>query len=147
MFQCALELCKILLALDDKYAIENFSFHRMSAMTELVIVNPKEVAGYLTHEFYEENYCLQHRIDILDVLTAASRLLSSIDKANNDEPVQKELQQYEPSDNWRDIVDRRIESKTRRFTKVALQAIEIFERIISIIVFDYYSDEETVIYT
>lgn len=118
MFQCSMELCKILLVLDDKDAIDNFSYHRMSAMTELVIVNPEEVAGYLTHEFYEENYCLQHRIDILDVLTAASRILSSIEKSKESEPVQKELQQFSQSGNWRDVVDKRIEAKTRRFKKV-----------------------------
>ena len=50
VFQVSVELCKILLSLDDKYAIDNFTIYRMSALTELAVINPEPVAGYLTHE-------------------------------------------------------------------------------------------------
>ena len=132
VFQVSVELCKILLSLDDKYAIDNFTIYRMSALTELAVINPEPVAGYLTHEFYEENYSLQRRIDILDVLTAASRILSSVERAESagmkDKIEQAAVVPSHSSENWREIVDKRIEAKTRRFGKVFDKISSLYEK-------------------
>lgn len=119
--QVSLELCKILLFLANKFDIDNFTVCRMSAIKELVLANPEEVAGYLTHEFYEEEYCLQHRIDMLDALTGAAIVMSSAHKEYRE--VNTRLLQNDPESghtpqDWREVVDRRIEEKTRRFGKV-----------------------------
>lgn len=122
--EVSVELCRILLDLQDTFALDNFALLRISSMSALTVVDPVNVARYLTHEFYAENYSLQHRLDILDVLTSAAGVLSSVER--KDENV-KERKPIATNSNpgsvagsegsWREIVDRRIESKTRRFGK------------------------------
>nr|XP_039255446.1 telomere length regulation protein TEL2 homolog isoform X1 [Styela clava] len=119
--EISLELCKILLLLEDTFALDNFALLRISTMAALAAVNPEKVADYLTGEFYADNYSLQHRLDILDVLTSAAGILSAtekIDEVKNDSiQLKSNSSEVEQQESWREIVDRRIESKTRRFGK------------------------------
>ncbi|XP_041473442.1 telomere length regulation protein TEL2 homolog [Lytechinus variegatus] len=114
----------ILLHLEDQYNTENFRFLRHSAMVALSVNCPIETSKYLTGEFYNRNYNIRQRMDILEVLAAAAQELSKPSEdpgpaskssgiVNPQEHKAKESQE----ENWRDIVQKRIESKTRRFAK------------------------------
>jgi hypothetical protein len=112
------------------YAIEDFDEIRMNAMISVTIHYPKESAIYLTSKFYEAGFTISQRNDILDVLVISVQKLSS----PNEEPIfeRRVLKNQKPNDsnlltfisnqsssdsNWREIVRKRIESKTS-FKKV-----------------------------
>ena len=86
------------------------------------------MAAYLTSEFYESNYNLRQRMDILDVLAAAARELSQPSQQGQPQRDLNTAKPYEitsaavdegrldsDTHNWQAVVQRRIESKTRRF--------------------------------
>ncbi|XP_041363315.1 telomere length regulation protein TEL2 homolog isoform X2 [Gigantopelta aegis] len=117
--EIAAELCKVLLHLSDNFAITNFLLLRFAALVAVTVQSPEESAVFLTNEFYERNYNLRQRMDILEVLAAAAQELSSpekSDKVKASKPVEEIAPKCEVS-NWREIVEKRIESKTRRFAK------------------------------
>ncbi|KAM4025340.1 telomere length regulation protein TEL2 homolog [Anomaloglossus baeobatrachus] len=119
--EVSVELVKILLHLDDRPAVANFTHLRYAAMVSVTVIDPVAVSQYLTVEFYSLNYSLRQRMDILDVLVAAAKELaeapetathgsrpssSTNGNVKDDAPV-----------NWREIVEERIANKTRRFAK------------------------------
>jgi hypothetical protein len=61
------ELAKILLHLDNSYAMDEFSTQRHKAMVAVTVLCPQLVAPYFTQEFYAPNYTLRHRLDVLEV--------------------------------------------------------------------------------
>ncbi|XP_072168073.1 telomere length regulation protein TEL2 homolog [Diadema setosum] len=119
----------ILLHLEDQYSTENFRFLRHSAMVALTVNCPVEATEYLTREFYDRNYNIRQRMDILEVLAAAAQELSRPAEDPAPPPAkERRVELLEPmgggggdregdAENWRNIVQRRIESKTRRFAK------------------------------
>lgn len=112
------EFTKILLHLSDKSSNPNFTKHRFSAMVALTVNTPVQCAKYLTHQFYERNYNLRQRMDILEVLATSAQELSqpnqSVPKPSNE--IVASSSTPDPED-WHSVVQRRIESKTRRFVK------------------------------
>ncbi|XP_060085134.1 telomere length regulation protein TEL2 homolog [Ylistrum balloti] len=116
------EFTKILLHLSDKSSNPNFTKHRFSAMVALAVNSPVQCSKYLTYEFYERNYNLRQRMDILEVLAAGAQELS---QPNQPSPAPSSkaaaqtpaLSSTPTPEDWHSVVQKRIESKTRRFVK------------------------------
>nr|CAB3266897.1 telomere length regulation protein TEL2 homolog [Phallusia mammillata] len=130
--EVAAELCKILLNIQNNYALDEFSDTRRNAMALLAAINPEPVAEYLTGEFYSEHYSLQQRIDMLDVIVMASGRLSAISNRNlKSEQHVPQIAESRPEHDvskalpWQQVVADRIESKTRRFGKARRPAPEV----------------------
>ncbi|XP_033735198.1 telomere length regulation protein TEL2 homolog [Pecten maximus] len=121
------EFVKILLHLSDKSSNPKFTKHRFSAMVALTVNAPAQCSQYLTYEFYERNYNLRQRMDILEVLAASAQELSqpcqSVPSSKVSSPTPTPVPSSEVSsltqtpEDWHGVVQRRIESKTRRFVK------------------------------
>ena len=130
-YQCV-QLMTILLHLQDTYSLENYNELRFSAMVQLTFCCPIKIAAYLTEEFYAQNYSLRQRMDILDVLATAAAKLSKPD-ACNDHASKSHLgnkvvvssvsiSDESSAKDWKDVVQERIDKKTRRFSKKSLVA-------------------------
>ncbi|XP_053220689.1 telomere length regulation protein TEL2 homolog isoform X2 [Podarcis raffonei] len=103
----------------------------MSTLETLIrrnVAAAREVAKFLTSEFYSLNYSLRQRMDILDVLARAAQELSQpfSPKAKQlpslKQPSIQILSSNSSSPDWQKVVDERIRSKTRRFAKGQSQA-------------------------
>ncbi|XP_019938259.2 telomere length regulation protein TEL2 homolog isoform X1 [Paralichthys olivaceus] len=125
--EISVQMTKVLLHMEDKYSINSFLRLRQAAMVALAATDCIPVTQYLTAEFYSLNYSLRQRLDILEVLALAAQELSkpitekrlpSIGSA-----AIADLTPY-PGDNpvhWRQVVEQRIQSKTKRLSKGATQ--------------------------
>lgn len=128
--EVSVELAKVLLHLEEKTCVAEFEQLRQRALVAVTVTDPEQVAKYLTSQFYGLNYSLRQRMDILDVLVLAAQALS------RPRSLQKLSQHSSPgtgtlcsptlavphTDNavapdWRAVVEERIRSKTRRFSK------------------------------
>lgn len=128
--EVSVELAKVLLHLEEKTCVAEFEQLRQRALVAVTVTDPEQVAKYLTSQFYGLNYSLRQRVDILDVLVLAAQALS------RPRSLQKLSQHSSPgtgtlcsptlavpqTDNavapdWRAVVEERIRSKTRRFSK------------------------------
>ncbi|XP_021002300.1 telomere length regulation protein TEL2 homolog isoform X2 [Parasteatoda tepidariorum] len=123
LHELAEEMTKVVLHLENKYNIENFESMRMKILVCLATHCPLPVVKYLTTEFYEPNYNIQQRLDMLEVIAKSSFQLS---RPHSDPSV---IQDPEPKDNlsskqaWKIIVEERIASKTRYITKGPKKAL------------------------
>ncbi|XP_014663128.1 PREDICTED: telomere length regulation protein TEL2 homolog [Priapulus caudatus] len=130
--QVAVELTKVLLHLNDEYDLPGFVVHRRRALVATAVRFPKRVADYLTRQFYERNYNLRQRMDVLEVLAAAAQELSQpgspplaagasgegqsrVISSSSSEAVP--LSPGPTTENWRALIEQRLERKTRRFSK------------------------------
>ncbi|KAL6095169.1 telo2 [Pungitius sinensis] len=125
--EVSVQLTKVLLHMEDKYSISGFLSLRQATMVALIVTDCISVTRYLTTEFYSLNYSLRQRLDILEVLTLAAQELSKPITEKRNPPVgiggATESTPY-PGDNpvqWREVVQKRIESKTKRLRKGATQ--------------------------
>ncbi|CAH1274267.1 TELO2 [Branchiostoma lanceolatum] len=125
--EVCVELVKILLHLQNNFAIPEFTRLRRSSMLATTVFCPLQVSQYLTTEFYAPNYTIMQRLDMLEVLVGAAQELSQPIKQKKDtrpEPLVQLLptpdEQTREPQHWRDVVQRRIEKNTRRFAKVAV---------------------------
>ncbi|CAJ1080881.1 telomere length regulation protein TEL2 homolog [Xyrichtys novacula] len=125
--EISVQLTKVFLHLEDKYNLSGFLSLRQSTMVALTVIDTIPVTQYLTTEFYSLNYSLRQRLDILEVLSLAAQELSKPITETKDQLISvsnsssADLNPY-PGDNpvhWRQEVERRIQSKTRRLTKGA----------------------------
>ncbi|OCT64310.1 telomere length regulation protein TEL2 homolog isoform X2 [Xenopus laevis] len=126
--EVSVELTKILLHIDDKPSVERFTELRHAALVAVAVTDPVPVSQYLTGEFYSLNYSLRQRMDILDVLSSAAQSLSEkLSHEVSSESRSTGTGQHSirsttwtlaeaPAD-WRKVVEERIASKTRRFSK------------------------------
>uniref|UniRef100_A0A673BVG5 Telomere length regulation protein TEL2 homolog n=1 Tax=Sphaeramia orbicularis TaxID=375764 RepID=A0A673BVG5_9TELE len=123
--EISVQLTKVLLHMEDKYSIKSFVALRQSTMVAIVVTDCIPVTQYLTTEFYSLNYSLRQRLDILEVLALAAQELSKPTSNKSRPPITAvaDLTPY-PGDNpvhWRQIVEKRIQSKTKRLSKGATQ--------------------------
>ncbi|XP_034564097.1 telomere length regulation protein TEL2 homolog [Notolabrus celidotus] len=123
--EISVQLTKVLLHMEDKYSISSFLNLRQAAMVALAVTDTVPVTQYLTAEFYSLNYSLRQRLDILEVLSLAAQELSKPNKETRERcslisnSASTDLTPY-PGDNpvhWRQEVEKRIQSKTRRLSK------------------------------
>lgn len=108
------ELAKILLYLEDKFCTDNFIAVRRNSLVTLTVHRPKEVAEYLTVQFYDRNLNIRQRLDILEVLSLASHELSTpvVQKRAQRNSVTKMTEKH-----WETTVRERIAAKTKRISK------------------------------
>ncbi|XP_072273765.1 telomere length regulation protein TEL2 homolog isoform X2 [Pyxicephalus adspersus] len=120
------ELAKILLNLDDHSGIEHFTQLRLISMVSVTVTDPVPVSKYLIGEFYSLNYSLRQRMDILDVLASAAQELSNLpppqSKAKAGDPRLASSSKGDGPVDWRKVVEERIASKTKHFSKGQKQA-------------------------
>ncbi|XP_021042071.1 telomere length regulation protein TEL2 homolog [Mus caroli] len=128
--EVSVELAKVLLHLEEKTCVAEFEQLRQSALVAVTVTDPEQVAKYLTSQFYGLNYSLRQRMDILDVLVLAAQALS------RPKSLQRRSQHSSPvpgtmcspartvsqtgnvtAPDWQVVVEERIRSKTRRFSK------------------------------
>ncbi|KAK3595114.1 hypothetical protein CHS0354_002366 [Potamilus streckersoni] len=122
--EISVEFTKILLHLSDSLSLPGFAAARLKAMVALCVLHPTQVADYLTNEFYDRNYNIRQRLDMLEVLASAAQELSQpVDpqKGSTDVAPKSKIQELkghqDGSETWQQIVQKRIDSKTRRFAK------------------------------
>uniref|UniRef100_A0A3B4GR46 Telomere length regulation protein TEL2 homolog n=1 Tax=Pundamilia nyererei TaxID=303518 RepID=A0A3B4GR46_9CICH len=127
--EISVQMSKVLLHMDDKYNINGFLYLRQATMVALTVTDCIPVAHYLTTEFYSLNYSLRQRLDILEVLALAAQELSKpvTEKkaASISSATTAESTPY-PGDNpvhWQQVVEKRIQSKTKRLTKKVNQPV------------------------
>ena len=108
----ARQFLKILIDLQDRFSIPDFHVLRMKALVAVCVSHPQETAAYLTREFYQPNYSICQRLDMLHVINAASKELSSQPIASQTCALEAS---HRPEEDWRLVVRLRIESNTRRF--------------------------------
>lgn len=116
--EMAVELCKVLLHLDDHFSLPDFTILRLKAMVAVTVSSPETIAGYLTREFYGRNYSVCQRLDMLNVLSSAAKELSELesgDEKRTSDVVNK--QSLTNDTDWSRVIETRLESKTRRFAK------------------------------
>lgn len=125
--EISVQLTKVLLHMEDKYSINGFLTLRQATMVALTVTDCIPVTQYLTTEFYSLNYSLRQRLDILEVLALAAQELSKPITDNRDSSLgiaaTSDVSPY-PGDNpvhWRQVVEKRIQSKTKRLSKGAMQ--------------------------
>uniref|UniRef100_A0AAQ5Z693 Telomere length regulation protein TEL2 homolog n=1 Tax=Amphiprion ocellaris TaxID=80972 RepID=A0AAQ5Z693_AMPOC len=123
--EISVQMSKVLLHMEDKYNIIGFLGLRQATMVALTVTDCIPVTQYLTTEFYSLNYSLRQRLDILEVLTIAAQELSKPITDKRDPSIgpaaTSELNTY-PGDNpvhWQQVVEKRIQSKTKHFSKGA----------------------------
>ncbi|KAK7919730.1 hypothetical protein WMY93_011014 [Mugilogobius chulae] len=120
--EISVQMTKVLLHIENKYNIDNFLALRQATMVALTVTDCIPVTQYLTSEFYNLNYSLRQRLDILEVLALAAQELS---KPINNSPAEPSISVASTSDltsgnpeHWTQVVEKRIQSKTKRLTKV-----------------------------
>ncbi|XP_015446611.1 telomere length regulation protein TEL2 homolog isoform X2 [Pteropus alecto] len=119
--EVSVELAKVLLHLEEKTSVVGFEGLRQRALVAVTVTDPARVAEYLTSQFYAVNYSLRQRMDILDVLTLAAQELSRPGRLGRT-PQRSSLDPTSQSGctvtpTWRAVVDERVRSKTRHFSK------------------------------
>nr|Q7T006.2 RecName: Full=Telomere length regulation protein TEL2 homolog [Danio rerio] len=126
--EVSVQFSKVLLHLEDRYNTALFLSLRQNAMVALTVTDIKPVVDYWTTEFYALNYSLRQRLDILEVLALAAQELSEpvTNKHTGAEPITAvtPLGQSDDITHWRQIVDKRIQSKTRRISKGVTQPVK-----------------------
>ncbi|GAB1300701.1 Telomere length regulation protein TEL2 homolog [Apodemus speciosus] len=128
--EVSVELAKVLLHLEEKTCVAEFEQLRQNALVAVTVTDPEQVAKYLTSQFYGLNYSLRQRMDILDVLVLAAQALSrprSLQRLCQHSPpasgtlCSPALAVSQPGNamapGWQAVVEERIRSKTRRFSK------------------------------
>uniref|UniRef100_T1ITV4 Rho GDP-dissociation inhibitor 3 n=1 Tax=Strigamia maritima TaxID=126957 RepID=T1ITV4_STRMM len=119
--ELATEVVQVLLHLEDNCSITNFLILRQKSLVAALVCSPVKVAIYLTRQFSEPNYSLRQRLDILEVLTAAAQELSEPTNANNSQEMSENSQSPalvpQKIDDWKEIIAKRIASKTKYFHK------------------------------
>ncbi|XP_057682952.1 telomere length regulation protein TEL2 homolog [Corythoichthys intestinalis] len=122
--EISVQLSKVLLHMEDKYNINGFLALRQATMVALVVTDCIPVTQYLTTEFYSLNYSLRQRLDILEVLAVAAQELSKPALENTDPSVAMDLTPYSANNtaHWQQVVEKRIQSKTRRISKGGTKA-------------------------
>lgn len=127
LYEVAAEFAKVLLHLTEGFSLPSFRGQRFNSLVALTVCAPKPVTEYLTEQFYDRNYTIRQRLDIIEVIgTAAQELSKPVNqtakpKSSCPTPIPDSRNIQEVADcednaqNWKDIVQKRIESKTRRF--------------------------------
>lgn len=141
--EVAVDFASTLLHLDNEFAFDHFAQEKHDAMVALMTQCPAQVGEYLASQFYERNYSVSHRLEILKVLRESSQELARISPASSSAELRM------PAAALRSITDvgaddatarreaaeavirKRLEAKTRRFcaprrTTVAEERANVF---------------------
>ncbi|XP_053351464.1 telomere length regulation protein TEL2 homolog [Clarias gariepinus] len=126
--EVSVQFSKVLLHLEDRYNIAGFYTLRQKAMVALAVTDTQPVVEYLTTEFFSLNYSLRQRLDILEVLAVSAQELSepiTEKRAESHSVVMvTPLDRGGELEHWREVVEKRIQSKTRRISKGVPQPLK-----------------------
>ncbi|GFS55770.1 telomere length regulation protein TEL2 homolog [Trichonephila inaurata madagascariensis] len=120
--EVAVEMAKVMLHLENKYAIEDFETIRHRILVSLTIHCPVLVADFFTSHFYMDEFSIRQRLDILQVIADSCLQLSQPKSAvkkpepQNLHSAKKALASAEMI--WKTIIDQRVAAKTRHITKL-----------------------------
>lgn len=110
------QLLAILIHLQDKFSLPGFNELRRRGLIAVCVSQPVVSAEYFTTEFYQTNYSVVQRLDMLRVISASAQELSSQPDASKETmPYQANQVESDSQAPWRQVVLERIEAKTRRF--------------------------------
>lgn len=76
--EIAADFAATLLHIGDDFHLDGFTINRWGALVALVVECPKLAGGYLANQFYQRDWALRHRAEILEILAEASSLLSKV---------------------------------------------------------------------
>ena len=111
--ELALEITQIVLPLTSEFYMEDFLECRKLILIKCCAAAPCTVADFLCYQFYEENYTIGHRLDILDIIVQAAKDLSKIeievDETALEDTTKKNMKP------WEIEVMERLKKKTRIF--------------------------------
>lgn len=107
----AKQLLAVLINLQNKYSLPDFYESRRRSLIAVAVSQPTESAEHLGREFYQANYSVVQRIDMLHAINAAAQELSSNPLLAECTPKAGQSKR----EDWRCEVEQRIERKTRRF--------------------------------
>ncbi|KAJ1374151.1 Telomere length regulation protein [Parelaphostrongylus tenuis] len=111
-------LVKKLVFLEDKFATKDFEVVRMQCLVSCLVMRP-EVAPKLGDMVFSRNCTFFHRHLILKAFVTAAKELAQISKEQSTKNVTDITEgQKEKLSDWREIVEARIRSNTRRITTV-----------------------------
>jgi hypothetical protein len=79
----AIQLCNVLLRMDNKYNLEEFDEIRNNALISMLVSAPKVVVEYLTQEFFRDEYGLSHRHLMLNTLLEGAKKLANIEDSKH----------------------------------------------------------------
>ncbi|TRY92900.1 hypothetical protein DNTS_005713 [Danionella cerebrum] len=126
--EVSVQFCRVLLHLEDRYNTTLFLSLRQNAMVALTVTHVKPVVDYWTTEFFSLNYSLRQRLDILEVLALSAQELSEPIRSKQAaaQPIPEVVppEQFDDITHWRHIVEKRIQSKTRRIGKGVTQPVK-----------------------
>ncbi|KAJ3051373.1 TEL2, telomere maintenance protein 2 [Rhizophlyctis rosea] len=134
------DLCWSLVNLNNNYSLDDFTPNRMKALIAMGVKMPVEAARHLIDCFYEKNYSIGQRIDVLSCLASSAMELSALqleearhqnslsvphniesNSAFRQAPLPLEALTKPTSElTATDIVAERIKAKTRRFSRKSL---------------------------
>lgn len=117
-----LELLEILIALEQRFYVENFDELLFESCVCITCVYPTFYAEYLCKQIHADmgTYSIARRIFMLDVLKQAARNLSTIKK----ETFENKTIRQEELHSAQEVITKRLENKTRYFTKHKMQVLE-----------------------
>lgn len=128
------ELLRVLIELDQRFYMEDFDFHRMSACVAICCIIPKDGAEYLCEQIHTEvgRYSIGKKVLMMDILGESAKALSQIDRtavkpSSSSKPESVEPKRLKLIDETDDtynrlneakrIIAERIEKKSRRFAQ------------------------------
>ncbi|XP_066924697.1 telomere length regulation protein TEL2 homolog isoform X1 [Clytia hemisphaerica] len=138
------ELLRILLHLENEYNITDFHQIKSESICLVTCKCPNQTSVYLCQQFFEENYSITQRLDILEAISSSVTILAKPESENPEEyrahlpaPNVKFTKGVEPPE-WKAIVDERIKKKTKRFNSGKRQEIEAKENRLSTVIGSFF---------
>lgn len=143
------ELLTILLHLEDEYNITNFYATKHEATLTIVCKCPRMASEFLCQQFFEENFTINQRLDILEIISSSATRLAKPDydnfESHRKQLPRPRLQQYaknskvqDEKPEWKAIVDERVQKKTRRFNSGNRKEIEAKENRLSTVIGSFF---------
>ncbi|KAJ3043147.1 TEL2, telomere maintenance protein 2 [Rhizophlyctis rosea] len=118
------DLCWTLLNLQNNYDLDGFVKNRMGAMVAVVVQIPLQASRHAIDAFFEKNYSLGQRLDVLTCLATAAMELSAL-KDEPDPPAMSAISRSRTNPpSATDIIAERIKAKTRRFSRKSLVPVK-----------------------
>lgn len=116
------EMAKVLLHISP--ATEEGEIQVFDSLIALIVEAPSTVTKYITSQVYEYNYTIEKRLLMLHSLAAAAKTLAFPQPKKAIEELPKTEIKKANEKNWKAILDKRLEEKTRRWgTKVKIPDI------------------------
>lgn len=132
--EIGVELLRVLIELDQRFYMEDFEFHRVSACVAICCTVPKECAEFLCKQIHAEmgRYSIGKKVLMMDILAESAKSLAQIEKPAKEKEQSKaadveQMKRFKLIDESDDtykclneakrIVAERIKKKTRRFAQ------------------------------